>query len=210
MVSFPRPRHVALGSLRLDGDATFINDVCRLDQRDPEVRHAWGDGLEARSAIDDAPRLDQRWRLALRGMHALLDDFALGLPARVALLRELRDALEAEIRVERAQKRQLGETYRNERSALVRLVAPSCAGGALAPGFEALRRRSKRLRPVVAELRACEAAGRLVLPLRTIVPSYLHMHANRLLRSTQRQQELIIYHLLASHYSALLHRGPGR
>jgi hypothetical protein len=55
-----------------------------------------------------------------------------------------------------------------------------------------LRRRSERLAPVMAELRACARSGQLSVPLAGLAASYLHMHANRLLRSAQRAQELVL------------------
>jgi hypothetical protein len=58
---------------------------------------------------------------------------------------------------------------------------------------EVLRRRSQRLAPVRAELESCARSGRLLVPLPELAVSYLHMHANRLLRSAHRAQELILY-----------------
>ena len=55
---------------------------------------------------------------------------------------------------------------------------------------------------MVAELKACEQAGELTLPLAELAPSALHMHANRLLRSAQRAQELVLYELLGRAYSS--------
>jgi hypothetical protein len=61
---------------------------------------------------------------------------------------------------------------------------------ALAAGLEVFRRRSERLAPVVAELMSRARAGGLSVPLAELAPSYLHTHANRLLRSAHRAQEL--------------------
>jgi hypothetical protein len=63
--------------------------------------------------------------------------------------------------------------------------------------------------PIVAELRAGAEARRLFASLEKMAISYLHMHANRLLRTAARQ-ELVLYDLLASLYSAKLHRRIGR
>ncbi len=74
------------------------------------------------------------------------------------------------------------------------------------PGLDLFRGRSERLAPIIAELKSCEEEGRLSVPLRELVLSYIHMHANRLLRSAQRQQELVIYDLLARIYESQLAR----
>ena len=49
-------------------------------------------------------------------------------------------------------------------------------------------------------LRAQAAAGHIALD--ELVASYLHMQVNRLLRSAQREQELVLYELLIRHYQA--------
>jgi hypothetical protein len=40
------------------------------------------------------------------------------------------------------------------------------------------------------------------VPCPEIARSYLHMHANRLLRSAQREQEAVLYDLLAQYYES--------
>jgi thiopeptide-type bacteriocin biosynthesis protein len=67
----------------------------------------------------------------------------------------------------------------------------------VAVGLEVLRRRSLSVAPVLAELRAFAQAGRLSMPLHDLAASCLHMHANRMLRSAQRAQELVLYDFLA-------------
>jgi len=67
----------------------------------------------------------------------------------------------------------------------------------LAPGLEILRRRSERLAPLVANLRTFAEAGQLTRPFAELVPSYVHMFINRLLRLPQRGHELVLYDFLA-------------
>jgi hypothetical protein len=42
-------------------------------------------------------------------------------------------------------------------------------------------------------LRSRAEAGRLSVPLTGLAASFLHMHANRILRSAHRAQELVLY-----------------
>jgi hypothetical protein len=62
--------------------------------------------------------------------------------------------------------------------------------------------------PIVDELRSCARAGRLTVPLPELAVSYLHMHANRLLRSAHRAQELVLYDFLARLYESRAARAP--
>jgi lantibiotic biosynthesis protein len=45
-----------------------------------------------------------------------------------------------------------------------------------------------------------------VIPRMTNAPGYIHMHANRLLRSAHRKQEFVIYDLLTRLYESQLKR----
>jgi thiopeptide-type bacteriocin biosynthesis protein len=101
----------------------------------------------------------------------------------------------------------IGERFRNERLALESLLDRSQdAAGELAPGFAALARRSERMIPLAARLHELERAGRLQQSVAALAASYLHMHANRLLPSSARAQELVLYDFLERLYKGQLAR----
>jgi hypothetical protein len=54
----------------------------------------------------------------------------------------------------------------------------------------------------MAALRDRDAAGPLSPPLTEVAVSYLHMHANRVLRSAHRAQELVLYDFLTRYYES--------
>jgi thiopeptide-type bacteriocin biosynthesis protein len=136
-------------------------------------------------------------------MDLLLEDFGLELGARRLVMKNVRDSFAKEFRVEGALRRQLGEKFRQERAALQELFDPAReAESPLAPGLAILRERSQAQAEVVSELRAAEAAGRLSTPITELAASYLHMHANRMLRSAARAQELVLYDWLHRIYDA--------
>ncbi len=138
-----------------------------------------------------------RWRLALAGMHLLLGNLGLDLEARLVVVRQARDAFIAEFLADAEFEHQLAARFRKERKDLEALLEPAVVvDKGLAAGMEVLRRRSLKLTPVVAELRACAQSGRLSVPLTELAVSYMHMHANRMLRSAQRAQELVLYDFL--------------
>ncbi len=151
--------------------------------------------------------LDERWRLTLRGMDALLTDLGLDLPAKSAVLGKVRTAFAHEFHADAPFKGKLGERFRKERKSLEALFnSTPDTDHALAPGLEILRRRSTRLAPTIAELKSSEEAGRLSVRIAELAASYLHMHANRLLRSGQRAHELVLYDFLSRHYESKLAR----
>jgi thiopeptide-type bacteriocin biosynthesis protein len=153
--------------------------------------------------------LDERWRLALRGVDALLQDLGFEPATKFAVIRKARAAFTKEIRVDGRLKGQIGDRFRKERKSLEELLDPGQdAKSALSSGFEIFRHRSARVAPIVAELKASEAAGRLSVSLQELAPSYIHMHANRLLRSAHRAHELVLYDFLARLYGSKIARRP--
>ena len=144
---------------------------------------------------------EARWRLTLRGIDQLLDDLGLSLEEKFGLMTRLRDGFAREQRADATLERQLGERFRRERPALEALLDRARdATSDLEPGLTALARRSLRLEPIGAALRAQAAAGRLSVSLHELASSFVHMHANRMLRGAARAQELVIYDFLKRLY----------
>jgi thiopeptide-type bacteriocin biosynthesis protein len=179
------------------GGAEGIGLAERLFQADSDAVLALAEFLG-----EDA-RGDVRWRLALAGMDLLLTDLGFDLDTRRAVMRRTRDQFAAEFHADAAFKHQLAARFRSERRGLEALLDGSPGDDArLARGLGAFRRRSDALAPMAAELNACSRAGRLSGSLEELAPSFLHMHANRLLRSAQRPQELVLYEFLARLYDS--------
>lgn len=145
---------------------------------------------------------DARWRLAVLGMDRLLDDLGLTLDARREVLRAERDASRYEFGVAAARLGRVGERYRAESAALRALLAHESGDGArdaAASGAAVLARRSQDSAATVAELQRLATRGRLSCSVESLAPSLLHMHANRMLRSAHRAQELVLYDFLLRH-----------
>jgi thiopeptide-type bacteriocin biosynthesis protein len=148
-------------------------------------------------------RGDARWRLALLSIDRLLEVLGLDLDARRAIARRARDTFASGSFAKAGFRRRVGEKFRSERPGLMALldVGPA-TDPRLAPGLEVLRLRSEWLAPVLAELRSGVSAGGLTVPPAELAISYMHMHANRLLRSAHRAQEVILYDFLARLYES--------
>jgi thiopeptide-type bacteriocin biosynthesis protein len=148
--------------------------------------------------------LDERWRLALVGMERLLTDFGFDLESKLSILTPVRTVFAKEFHADRALARQLGDRFRTERASLRDLLDNIRIADVhpLAPGLDIFVQRSDRLGTVIDELKVREASGRLTSSCRDIVPSLLHMHANRLLRSAPREQEMVLYDFLARHHES--------
>lgn len=155
--------------------------------------------------------LDERWRLALRGMDQMLADLGFDLAGRTEYARSwIGDALR---RPEdgTGMKPQLSDRFRKERERLEPLLDRARdQDSPLEPGFAILQQRSLDLAPVVAELRKLEQAGRLLVPMPDLARSFVHMHVNRLLRSSQPRHELILHDFLHRLYQTQNARAANR
>jgi class I lanthipeptide synthase len=148
------------------------------------------------------------WRLALRGIDQLLDDLGLALPDKLALMTRARDSFGAELGMTTAFQKQLGEKYRAHQKEIAALLeAPAHASDhPFAPALAAFATRSERIRPIAGELRALAEQRALVTPFDSIVLSFVHMHVNRMIRTSQRPHELVLYDLLRRYYDGVLAR----
>jgi thiopeptide-type bacteriocin biosynthesis protein len=147
-------------------------------------------------------------------MDLLLADLDFDLDTRRGVIRAACESFAKEFVIDALFKHQMAAKYRKERRGfetyLRRQPAEVDPHDACA---DIWRQRSASLRQVTRELKVRAGDGRLSLTLTALAPSYLHMHVNRLLRSAQRAQELVLYDFLARWYKsqeARLFGGPFR
>jgi hypothetical protein len=95
---------------------------------------------------------------------------------------------------------------RGSRRVGARLGFADDADSDLAPGLERLAGRSQANAPIIEELRAAERRGALSHSVIELAPSYVHMSVNRMIRSAQRNHELVLYDLLVRLYESRLAR----
>lgn len=165
--------------------------------------------LEMMNRLDSSDgELDQRWRLALSCMDRTLEDLGFDSFAKLEIVKNLRARFLAEFKASEQTIRQLGDRYRKERKSLEALLSRAInPESPMAEALNAWSLHSATWRRLGAEFRAAESNGLLSESFSNIVSSCLHLHANRMLRSSQRAQEMVIYDLLTRLYSAQLARG---
>lgn len=152
---------------------------------------------------------DARRLLALLGLDRLLDDLRYDLPGRKRCLEAARDrfadAIDADAR------REIDSRFRGDRPRIEALLeAGPPADPLLARGHAHFARRSERLSEVMGQVREAAGDGRLTVRLDALVGSLLHLHVNRLRRSTTRREEHDLYDALARLASSRLARDRQR
>jgi thiopeptide-type bacteriocin biosynthesis protein len=161
---------------------------------------------------------DLRWRVALCGIDRLFDDLGLTREEKRALAREGREAYENQFGVDGRFRRKVAERYRSERGRLEALLDAARrphperpgrperpddgGGGLLARALTALDERSRRVAPLAGELRRLAHRGLLAASIPDVAADLAHLHVNRLLRSAQPAQELVLYELLDRLYTS--------
>jgi thiopeptide-type bacteriocin biosynthesis protein len=190
----------------------------QLDTYDREIERYGGPGMipsedifcaDSEAVLSIVEKLsgdegnDARWRLALRGMDLLLDDMGFTLKEKLSLLKRLRDNFAKEFNAEGRLERQLDTKFRAMRASLMILFDPAQeAEHPLAPGLVHLRERSSAIQRASGVLRDMSQSGTLTTTLDDLASSYLHMHANRMLRGAARNQELVLYDFLRRIYES--------
>jgi thiopeptide-type bacteriocin biosynthesis protein len=153
--------------------------------------------------LDHTTELDARWRFTLAGIDRLLGDLGLDLRTRHEVIRAQRAGFGAEFRVGTLFERGLGQKFRKERTRIDAVLDP-----AQEPALHAvLDQRSAQLAPIAGQLAALDREGRLTVQVPELAKSFIHMHANRLLRSATRAQELVLYDFLERIYTSRIARG---
>ena len=150
-----------------------------------------------------------RWRVALRGVDLLFDDLGLTLEAKRDIARRAQRGYGREFGADGAFQQEVSRRYRQERAAVEALLDPATGSAPeLATSIKILNKRASMLAPTAAKLRSAAEAGQLTVSLPDLAMSLAHMHVNRMLRSAQRAQELVIYEFLARAYSSQASRRP--
>jgi thiopeptide-type bacteriocin biosynthesis protein len=151
---------------------------------------------------------DAMWRLALRGVDRLMDDLGLSLADKLAVMTSARDGFGAEVGMDTAFQRRLGDKFRAHGKELAALlaVADDDSDHRFSPALASFAGRSRAIQPLADELRELDRSGLLTQTVDDLVHSYVHMHVNRMIRHAQRRHELVLYDLLRRHYEGVTAR----
>ena len=152
---------------------------------------------------------DLRWRMALRGIDQLFDDFGLTLAQKREIARRCREGYGREFGAGGAFQHAISARFRRERPWLERLLSADTSPPPEVAGcIRALEYRSAVIAAAAGHIRAV-ASTPDVPGLAELAMSFAHMHVNRLLRSAQRAQELVLYEMLDRLYTSRAAREAG-
>ncbi len=169
-----------------------------------------------------------RWLLAVCGVDLMLDDLGFDLPAKIAAIDPMRTSFWDEFKGNKYMKKELGKKYREHRQRLAQVMRSAdttqlqqtepaareevedILTPLLTEGRALLVERGDRWRDASQQLQDLEKQGQLGLTLPQLAGSFAHMHCNRILRSSARAHELVIYDFLCREYRSAQARAKKR
>ncbi|GAB4022774.1 lantibiotic dehydratase [Spirosoma koreense] len=152
-----------------------------------------------------------RWLLALRGIHALLDDCRYELPDKHRLITQMRDNFFREFGGGTPLMVQLNDKYRAVSREIQTFMNPdNDEANEIAEAVEVFRVRSQQNERIIRDIFTVQANHEGTLQPDDLLPSYIHMFVNRMFISNQRAHELVIYHYLSKYYESLMARSKAK
>ncbi|RBL91138.1 lantibiotic dehydratase [Chitinophaga flava] len=143
-----------------------------------------------------------RWLVVIKSVHQLLEDFGLTLSGKRAIMEKLSTAFMQEFGNSDALEIHLNEIYRKENSYIRKVMAgqDDQHEDIWRDVTNIIEKRSRALQSVVAELKQ---QLQQYDSIETQLRSYIHMLINRMMISSPRKHELVIYTLMKKYYISI-------
>lgn len=145
-----------------------------------------------------------RWHFACMAVNSLLNDFGLDAQEQLDLLDRLQTGFGNEFGMNTQLKVQLDKRFRDERATIRGFLLQE--NEFYQPFYEILSLKSKNTAAIIEQIRELYQNDKLTPNLDSLLGSYIHMLLNRIFKSKQRLNELVIYSLLYRFYRSEIAR----
>jgi thiopeptide-type bacteriocin biosynthesis protein len=162
--------------------------------------------LKFLSLTEGDDRESVRWLWGIQSLDFLLNDFGLLTVEKMNLFEKLKTDFHKEFETDKIVKDQLNNKYREHRKTIENILSAGETTAEISKEQKNLLiLRSSEMSDVVIKLRekSSDNYDQLLLHL---LPSYIHMHINRLVTAKSRFHELVIYDLLFNYYRSTVKR----
>jgi len=151
---------------------------------------------------------DLRWQLAFCAADRLFQGLGLSLEQKKNETDRLARYREQAYVVDKLYKEQMARKFRDQRQTLAALLdatdTPTGVGVIPPQAVAAFSNFAAKLAPLRRQLEELELAGKLSRPMAEMAESFVHMHLNRMFRSSALTQETMVYEFLSRMYAAQL------
>jgi len=148
-----------------------------------------------------------RWQWTFRAIDEWLNAFDYSPAQKMALMEQMKNAYHTEFNTNKFLKEQLGNKYRMHKAAIEAIMKDTTDETSfLFALVKILKDKSAAMRPAILEMVELEAAQKISPAIIETMSSHIHMLVNRIITSSPREHELIIYDLLYCYYKSKLAR----
>ena len=141
-----------------------------------------------------------RWLFSIRAIDSLLNTFKYNIQRKKNLFDRLSVAFEIEFNADKRLRKDIGKKYRVYDDKIRSFMLDNT------PDYKCiialLKTKENNIEPLVKEILKIEKKGILNLELDNLLNSYIHMLMNRLFKSKNRLNELVIYNFLLRYYKS--------
>ncbi|WP_418502319.1 thiopeptide-type bacteriocin biosynthesis protein [Flagellimonas sp.] len=144
-----------------------------------------------------------RWLFGLRSIDHLLSSFNYSIEEKLELLSHLKTGFGKEFGMTRFLKKQLDDKYRKEREKIESFVTfTRKSHPSYEPILKILNTKGKAIKPLAEQILYLHADRKLQLEINNLMESYTHMLMNRLFKSKNRLNEMVVYDFLYRYYKS--------
>lgn len=152
-----------------------------------------------------------RWQWAVRAIDEWLNAFEYTAAQKFSLIEVIKISFHNEFKADKFLREQLSNKYRKQKNDIEAIMDYGIIETSeLFPLIEILKEKSLAIQPIAYQLKEMEAGQKLIPSINELMPSYIHMLVNRIVTSSPRQHELVIYDILYNYYRSAIAREKKR
>ncbi len=160
--------------------------------------------LEMLNLIEGDEGEQYRWHFGCMAVDSLLSDFKYSEQEKLNLMERLQHGFGQEFGMNNQLKVQLDKKFRDERGLMRTFLLKE--NDFYQPFYDILENKSAISKKVVSKIISLHQNNDLELDLNNLLGSYIHMLLNRIFKSKQRLNEMVIYSLLYRFYRSEIAR----
>jgi thiopeptide-type bacteriocin biosynthesis protein len=145
-----------------------------------------------------------RWHFACLAIDYLLNDFGFSQVEKLQLMDNLQQGFGQEFGMNTQLKVQLDDKFRKERQQIRVFLLKE--NDFYQPFYQILEHKSINTKEIIKKIRNHHSTNKLEVELNNLISSYIHMMLNRIFKSKQRLNEMVIYSLMYRFYKSEMAR----
>lgn len=141
-----------------------------------------------------------RWLWGVKFMDLLLEQFGLSSADKIDFYRMLSDGYSREFHMNKPMRIQLDKKYRKEKKQISNII--DLENNKSVIDLRPISEYTRSAQSIIQNIVKISDLGKLEIPLENLLASLVHMHFNRLFRTKQRMQELVVYYFMHKFYES--------